>query len=400
MAPALFCFILLFGGCAHFQSQPKIFFGDETLRYEDTAVFTEVLFLIKENFYRDINAKQCVQKILQGGVPRCTDQYSYYLTKEETKIHEENLAGHFFGIGASLAQKQKGGVSYIAVMSVVEGGPADRGGVKPGDLVVAVSSDAKKDNLVSTHNLSVYDAVKLIRGAENTHVLLLIKRDDEVLEFDLAREDIKIKILSGKLLKPEVGYIKLNEFSGDELKEDFIVLASSLQAQGAEALVFDLRNNPGGFLRLSIYISSLFQTDKSSADVLYAEGKNFEIIYNNEGIQNKGRFGGLKVAVLTNGGSASASEIVTAYLKNYCGAKVVGEKTFGKGVVQAVMELKNGGRLMLTVSEYFVGEKRIQVHGIGVAPDYEVENPDKAEKEEDDLQLKKAIEVVEEMLKE
>ena len=392
---------LIFAALFFVSVQPSSVFAQNpnALKYEDFNVLAEVFALIESEYYKEVNMGECLQKILQGGVSNCTDHYSFYLDKEQTRLEDEERTGHFSGIGGRLGEKEYNGDKHIAVISVIKNSPAEKAGLRPGDFIVAVSSDGDKKHAADIGKMAIPEVVKLIRGEKGTPVFLKIFRGKELLEFNLVRDDIKLEIVSLKLLKSEVGYVKINEFSGKDFKGDFVAAASLLRARGVKVLLLDLRDNPGGALDYAIYVSELFRKNPDG-DVVYKRPRNNEIVdVGGYSYLYSGKFKDLKVVILTNDGSASASEIVTAYLKNYCGAKVVGKNTYGKGIVQTLFPLKGGRRLHLTVAEYLVGPKLIPVHGIGIKPDFEVDNPAKVEKEEDDLQLKKAMEVAEEMLK-
>lgn len=360
-------------------------------------VFLESMLIFNKYYYKEITQKEFARKVLKGGVSSI-DRFSYYLAPEEIDSLMEETEGYFSGVGLSLGEKIKDKETFIEVVAVLPGTPAEKAGIKPGDFVVAVSSNGIKKEAVSTAAMSIQELVALIKGEINTNVYLYIRRGNEYLDFTVERQKVEIEKISSSVIKEKIGYIKIIDFIKDGLDSDFIKTVNELKEKGMKCLIIDLRNNPGGLLTMAVNISIMFRDIEfdryRNPPIVTLEGK--EVNRNVSGpILYSGIFKDLKVVILTNRSSASASEIVTAYLKNYCGAKIVGEKTYGKGVGQGVYGLKNGGALVVTSFEYFVGQKRVAVHGIGIPPDYEVIG---SKDDQEDPQMKKAIEVAEEML--
>lgn len=351
---------------------------------------TDVLFTIEKFFHKEVDLKKCVEATLQRGISECLDPFSQYLTKEEAASREEEISGHLSGgIGIRLMGRRTKEHNEIIIVAVLKNTPAEKTGLKPGDVIVAISSTSKKENQISAHGLAMNEVVKLIRGEIGTEVLLIISRENEIKEFTLARADIKLVTVEYKMLDSQAGYLQIIEF-GSETGDDFQAAVSSLSASGMKVMVLDLRNNPGGLLRSVLNINSLFAKD--GASLLYTAGRNdlpHQYVPNDDKI---GQYKNLKVVVLINEYSASAAEIMAGWLKNDCGAPLIGKKTFGKGSVQINIELNDGSVLHLTVAEYFVGKDRIKVHEIGISPTIELENPKSVKSEADDLQLKRALE--------
>lgn len=365
-------------------------------RVSGTDLFIEVYSIFYHQYYRELNDREFVEKLLKGGIP-AFDKYCHYADPDLKKLEEEQQQGIFYGIGLTLGQEKFKGEIVLAAMSVMDNSPAARAGIQAGDYIVAIASDGVKKNAVSADDLSIQSAVQLIRGEKNTKVFLAVERKGEILEFVIARDEIKIEILYGKLAAPKVGYLRLREFQGEDMLDDFSLMVSSLQARGAKVLILDLRNNPGGFLYQAVEINNWFRSDDAGPIVIIKTRRNTESFVGDE--LNAGKFKELPVIVLVNKGSASASEIVAAYLKNYSKAIVIGTTTFGKGVGQSQFNLESGGRLIMTSFEYLVGKNFIKVHEIGVKPTIEVTNPKSVKSEADDMQLKRAIEEAEKLLK-
>lgn len=358
-------------------------------------LFVEVYSIFYHQYYRELNDREFVEKLLKGGIP-AFDKYCHYADPDLKKIEEEQQQGSFYGIGLTLGQEKFKGEVVLAAMSVMDNSPAARAGIQAGDYIIAIASDGIKENAILTDDLSIQNATQLIRGEKNTKVFLAVERKGEILEFVIARDEIKIEVFEGKLAAPKVGYLRLREFYGADMLDNFSLMVSSLQARGAKVLILDIRNNPGGFLYQAIAINNWFRVDNGPIITVKTRRETRVFTGNDQGA---GRFKKLPVIVLVNKGSASASEIVAAYLKNYSKAIVIGTTTFGKGVGQSQFNLENGGKLVMTSFEYLVGENLIKVNEIGVKPTIEVTNPKSIKSEADDLQLKRAIEEANKLIK-
>lgn len=356
-------------------------------------LFTEVSVVFTKVYYKDFDDKKFAEKVLEGGISKF-DRFSHYANPEQQKREEENMAGRFYGIGVALGQKTENNNDFLVISSVMDNSPAMKAGIQSGDYLIAISSDGDKNRAVLVDDLSINEVTNLIRGKENSKVYLKIHRGNKELEFIIPRKEVKINFLEGKSLKSGIGYVRLHQFSGKTMPDDFAVLVSSLQANGAQVLIFDLRNNPGGRLDCAVKISNFFRANNAQLPIVTLKGKE-EVETVSGDAATAGKFKKMRVILLVNRGSASASEITAAYLKNYCNALVIGETTFGKGVGQSVFDLYSGGQLTVTSFEYFVGEKKIKVQGIGVKPDIEMDN---MEEDKADKQLQRAIEEAEKIL--
>lgn len=361
---------------------------------DDWMVFLEAMVIFDNLYYKDITHKEFTEKVLKGGIASI-DRFSQYLSPEEGKDLMDERDGFFSGVGISLGEKIQNGETFIEVVGVLEGTPAEKAGIKSGDLIVAVSSDGIKKDAISTRFMSIPELIPLIKGKIKTNVYLYIQRGDKYLDFIVERGAVIVSKISSSVIKEKIGYVKLIDFMKNETDLDFIKAVDELKQKGIKCLIIDLRNNPGGLLNMAVGISVMFRNIEfenfRNPPIVTLEGKRFNQDVRGP-IMHSGIYKDLKVVILTNGSSASASEIVTAYLKHYCGAKVVGKKTYGKGVGQGVYDLKNGGILIVTSFEYLVGPNRVPVHGKGILPDYIIED------DKEDAQMKKAIEVAEGML--
>lgn len=357
-----------------------------------------ILNIIEDNYYKEVDLNKCAGDILRKGISECLDPYSAYHPAQETTYQRADMEGHFGGVGLRFEgrKSQNGGNEFI-VVSTLKNTPADAAGIEAGDRLVAISTTARREDAVSLVGVSKYDVVDLIRGKIGTKVLLVIKRGDEIKDFLITRAEIKIESIEQKHLKKKIGYINITEFS-QETPKDFYIAVSSLTKSGSEVLIMDVRGNPGGLLSSVVGIISGFQEDDSP--VVYEKRRGESYHPYNYRQREHGKHRKMKVVVLANAYSASASEILSAWFKEDFGAPVVGEKTFGKGSIQTIIPFPDGSSLRLTIAEYFVGKNKVRVHEVGVSPTIEVKNP-KPKSEDDkpeDLQLQKAIEEAERLL--
>ncbi len=313
----------------------KVMIGRDT--YEQYKKYNKLLALesvIKEDYYKKPNDESLVDGAIKGLFAGTEDRYSTYYTKEEmNRLMEEN-EGSYVGVGMYIGSSEEGELTVIPM----DGSPAQKGGIKEGDILVKVSG-----KLVSAKNSD--EAVSLIKGKEGTTVNLVVKRDGKEKEFKIKREEIVDHTIEGKVVDDNLGYIKIKQFINTTY-DDFDKELNKLKKKNIKGLVIDLRSNPGGNLEIVGEV----------ADALIGEGT---ILYtkdnkgNTEYIKSDKRKLGLPIVVLTNGESASASEILTAAIIDNKAGISVGTKTFGKGLVQSVKGLKDGTGYKLTTAQYF-----------------------------------------------
>lgn len=359
-------------------------------------VFFEVISAFKHFYYHEINDREVFEKILKGGLSNI-DRYTRYLDEKGEKKFNEEMSGSFYGIGAELGQKTEKGETYLVIMSVVKNSPAEKAGLHSGDYLVEVSSTGEKEYAVEAKNLSVEETKNLIRGPQDTKVYLSVLRNGKYLEFYIVRDEINTANIEARKLTKNVGYLRFPSFEGDKLLTDFEMSVSSMQKNGMKILILDLRDNPGGLVDYAVTIDNWFNKGNSKS-VVTIKGRAIAEVKKGNWL-TRGKFKDIPVVVLTDEGTASASEIVTAFLKNYCDAIVIGKRTFGKGVGQTILPMKTGGVLIVTSFEYFVGDKFVNVNKVGVEPTIRVENPEKVNSEEEDAQLQRAILEAEKLVK-
>ena len=329
--------------------------------------------LVKEDFYQETSDEKLVDGATKGMFSGLDDPYSQYYTKEEFEKLKEQTSGSFVGIGVYISPTSDD--DHITIIAPIEGSPAEKSGIKAGDKILKV--DGK---VVSAQNSD--EAITMIKGKKGTEVELTIKRDEQILDVKVKRDEIVSKTVEGKVLEDNIGYIKITSFS-EHTNKEFESTLKTLKESNIKGLVIDLRDNPGGLLNVC----------KDIADSLIGEGT---IVYtkdnkgNTEYLKSDKEKLGLPIAVLTNEGSASASEILTgAIIDNEVGISV-GTTTFGKGLVQSVRELKDGTGYKLTTAQYFTPSGEY-INGKGIKPTIEEKDEEK--------QLNVATEWIKEQIK-
>lgn len=332
---------------------------------------------------KEIDEEKLKKGAVEGYVAALGDEYTQYIPSDEMEEYTENIAGNFIGIGIyMLADKNS---ERVVIYYTIPESPAEEAGLKPGDLIISV--DGTEYTADDLKNISTY-----IKGKEGTTVNLVIERDGERIPFELTRKKINTNPITIKLIENNIGYLKLTSFDENTANE-FKIKLEKLQKQGAKSLIIDLRNNGGGIVNEATDI----------ADYLLEEGKTIISTVNNKDkkettySKNKPIFS-MPIVVLVNEESASASEILASALKDNGRAKLIGTKTYGKGIIQTLLSLADGSGLKITTQEYYTpnGDK---INHIGISPDEEVKLPDTVRsiyviEEDEDTQLKKAIEIL------
>ncbi|MDX9916792.1 MAG: S41 family peptidase [Gudongella sp.] len=336
----------------------------------DIYLFLQVYQYIKEAYPLEIEDKTLVEAALRGML-ESVDSYSEYYTAAEAEALYSDVYGSFVGIGVYIDKQG----DYIHVIETIEGGNAKKEGILADDLIVSIDGTNAKD-------ISTTEASTLIKGEKGTVVRLGIKRagKEEIIYFDIERAEVKVSPVTYEVIDNRIGYIKLTEFNQQATSEVMNAL-SFFDTKMIEKVILDIRNNPGGLLDQAIKLSRLF-VPRGPIVHLREPGKE---LYTYNSITLKPRY---ELVLLVNEKSASASEILTGAVKDAHSGIVIGKKTFGKGIVQSLIPLMEGGIVKLTTAEYLTPNKT-RIHGIGIQPDIEIENePD------NDLQLQKAIEVL------
>lgn len=336
------------------------------------STFIGVWSLVKTQSLYDINDSKVFEGAAAGIVSSINDPYSEYLDKSTWQDLKIRLDAKFGGIGVYILQDDQG---KLKILSPIKGTPAYKEGIKHGDIITKINDE-------SAVGMSQDEAVHKMRGEPGTQLLLSVYRasDGKEHNFRIIREIINVPSVEAKVIDSanQIGYISLNQFgsrSAVEIKESLNDLLEDKKVRG---LILDLRNNGGGDFDVSIDIAGIFLDGDKVVSNVDAQGN--EKVYR----ASKGKVD-IPLVVLVNEDSASASEILAAALRDNQRAVLVGKKTFGKGLVQTVFPLRNGGALKLTTAKYYT-PSGIDINEVGITPDYVVENSD-----DQDLQLDKAI---------
>ncbi len=337
----------------------------------------EVMTIIRDTYVEKVSTQKLIAGAIKGMLDALNDPYSRYLDKTHFEMVEEEAAGHYEGVGIMLGMEDHS----LTVISAIEETPADRAGVKTGDKITKIDDKPTKD-------MTINQAVKLIRGPKGTTVLITIERkgEEKPLEFKLQRERIETPNVSSKMVGDNIGYIRLHFFGGDSGKAVKKEL-DELKSQGAKGIIFDLRNNPGGLLDESVDVASAFIDSGVIVKIKERKGDE-EVLEANDGGDSK-----IPLVVLVNKGSASASEIVAGAVQDRGRGVIVGETTFGKGSVQEIRALPDGSGLLITVAQYLTPKGR-SIHKKGVKPDEVVKVDPKAPLSDKDPQLDRAKEIL------
>ncbi|MFA5749686.1 MAG: S41 family peptidase [Candidatus Shapirobacteria bacterium] len=360
----------------------------------DSPLMEQVKDKLKKNFLdKDkMDDENMKYGAIEGMVSALGDPYTVFLPPKDNKSTNEDLAGQFGGVGISLGYKDK----TLAVMSPLAKSPAEKAGIKAGDLILKITDKNKKIDRDTT-GISLDEAVTLIRGEIGTEVTLKMYREGKAEPYDviLKRDNIVVpsieiewKTVNGK----QIAWVKLYKFT-EELFTQWPQIVNQISAKKNEigkekfgGIVLDLRNNPGGYLQASVLVASDFVKD----GIIVKQQSSNGSVETYKVDKSRGKLLNEKLVVLVNGGSASAAEILAGALKDFNRAKLVGEKSFGKGTVQQPEDFSDGSGLHITVAKWLLPSGK-NIHGEGIMPDVEIKPSDDVNSKED-LQLNKAIE--------
>jgi carboxyl-terminal processing protease len=333
--------------------------------YAKLKILSLVLNEIQEKYVESPEAEELVYGAIQGMV-ETLDPHSSFLTPEEMKDFQIETRGNFTGVGIEITMQD----NILTVVSPIEDTPAYRAGVEAGDQIIKIDGKLTK-------NMTLMEAIKLIRGEKGTEVVLTMHREgeDKMIDIPIVRDVIPLRSIKYDTLEPGYGYLRISNFQGDtsaKLREAIKTLEE--ENQPLKGLILDLRNNPGGLLDQSIRVSDYFL---SGGLVVSTKGKveeqNMDFEADRETI-----IGEYPIVVLVNEGSASASEIVAGALQDQKRALILGSQTFGKGSVQTIIPLPDGSGLRLTTARYYTPSGR-SIQATGITPDVLVKSPTKRE---------------------
>ena len=314
---------------------------------------------MKVNYFEDIDETAIIDGAINGMIDALGDPYSDYLNQKEAKQLNESISSSFEGIGAEIQEAN----GYISVVSPIKNSPAERAGLLPNDIIIAVNDE-------SIRGMSSSEAVLLIRGEKGTTVTLSIKRGEAVEPVDvkIKRDVIPIETVYAEMLDDGIAHIHITSFS-EGTYDELLVALDEMEAEGMKGLVVDVRQNPGGRLDTAIDISDLFVENGKNIFQFEGKGEKAEVI-----TAAGGRKVEVPVALVIDDGSASASEILAGALKESAGVPLIGVKTFGKGTVQTPKDLVDGSNLKLTTAKWLTPNGN-WIHKKGIEPDIKVPYP-------------------------
>ena len=360
---------IIAGGCVYAYDITR---EDKEKTYQELELFADSLALVQSKYVEDKPPRDLIYGALRG-LLSSLDPYSQFMDPDEYKDLLVETSGKFGGLGIEISIKD----SLLTIVSPLEGTPAWRSGLEPGDRIVKIGEDLTRD-------MTLTDAVSKLRGDPGTDVTITLLRESEGSVFDvtLTREVINVKdIRKAQILEEGIGYVRIAEFR-EKTAADLRKALNGLEKEGLRGLILDVRSNPGGLLDSAVEIAGMFvepgalvvyTMDRDKQKVDYAASRGGEHLLD------------IPMVVLVNGGSASGSEIVAGCLQDYRRALILGTKTFGKASVQTVIPLTDGAALRLTTAKYYTPEGRL-IHEEGIHPDIAVEQRDleaKTTKEEE-----------------
>jgi carboxyl-terminal processing protease len=324
--------------------------------YKNIEVLSEVLHKIERNYVEDTDPQDVLYGAIKGMV-RTLDPHSFFMSPEEYKELMVETKGKFSGVGIEITIRNH----VLTVVSPIEGTPAFKAGIKAGDQIIKIGDKSSKE-------LSIMDAVKLIRGPKGSKVKLTIRRKEveKPIDFMITRDVIPIKSVRSFSLPFDTGYIRISNFQGNTSKELSKVLEDMESKKGLEGLILDLRNNPGGLLSQAVKVADKFLDSGLIVSIKGRDKKEEESVAHKNGKPRK-----YPMIVLVNEGSASAAEIVAGALQDNKRALILGSTTFGKGSVQTLFPLSDGSGLRLTTAIYYTPSGR-SIQARGIEPDIKV----------------------------
>lgn len=363
--------------------------GNQNIKYisaDSTTIGQKIAYykkFIQENYIYEINEEKMLESAIKGYFEGLGDQYSEYITKEEMQDYMADATGKYVGIGVYITNNTQ--TNQIVVIMPMKGSPSEEAGIKSGDVILKIDGEEYKGEELSK-------ASNKLKAQEGTKVKLEILRGEERLEIEVERKTIKVNHIESKVLENNIGYIQISTFD-DGCYKEFVENYNKIKEQNIKSLIIDLRNNGGGIVEEATNIADMF-VNKGEKLLITTEKNNKEEVTK----AKKEKEIEIPVVLLVNENTASASEILTAAIKeNLENAKVVGTKTYGKGVIQSIFTLKDGSGIKLTTNEYYT-PKHNTINKVGITPDYEIKLPQEESiytiEEKDDVQLQKAIELL------
>lgn len=362
-----------------------ISFDADDVQYKNVNKFNQVRKILKDDYFQKVDENILIEGAVSGLADSLKDPYTVYFNKDQMKAFMEKSEGSYVGIGVSVNTDTNG---LLTIIEPFENSPAKQVGMMQGDKIVKVDdtdvTSVRDENMI----------ISMIKGTENTKVKITVYRpsEDKYLQFEITRKRIKASNIKSEIMEGNIGYIKLVMFDS-EVAKYFKSDLDNMLAKGIKGLIIDLRDNPGGSYEQVVEISDRLLPEGMIVYTEDRDGTKQVKLSNKAGLD-------LPIAILTNGNSASASEILAGAVKDNARGTLVGTKTFGKGLVQELRLLEDGSGIKVTISRYFT-PAGVCIHGIGIKPDIEVDVLDEFKNlpvsqipRNKDIQLQSAIEAV------
>lgn len=374
-------FLLVFG-MGFFVGQKQVICPICAPENVDLSLFWDAYYKLQKNFVdpTKLNTQKIIYGAISGMAKSLDDPYTNFFNPTEAKRFEQDLSGSFDGIGVEIGLKK----NQLTIIAPLKDTPGQKAGLKAGDIITKINDK-------STSDMSIEEAVNLIRGKKGTEVTLTIFRDGwkDTKDIKITRGTINIPSIDWELKDENIAYIHIYLFD-QSLPSKFNKIALEILNSPAQKIVLDLRNNPGGYLEISQDIAGWFlKKDQIVTIENFGEDKDKKY-YKTEGNAN---FSEYPMVVLINQGSASASEILAGTLRDNRNIKLIGEKSFGKGSVQEVLELRDGSMLKITIAKWLT-PKGNSISEVGLTPDIKIELTDEDFENQKDPQLDKALEII------
>jgi carboxyl-terminal processing protease len=348
--------------------------------YDKIDLFGEVLEKIKKDYVDDVNQSEMMDSAING-ILQSLDPYSAYMSPSLFKEMQTDTRGEFGGLGIEIGMES----GVVKVISPIDDTPAEKAGIKAGDYIVKIADE-------QVQGKSLMEAVKLMRGPVGSSIKLTVRRKNikKPIEFNITRKIIEVKSVDSEILgkNKNLGYIRLKSFNENSDKQFLNIIKKFEKNSKIKGYILDLRNNPGGLLTQAINITDFFLDDGEIVSTKGRKTSETRKFFARKGDEIEGK----PIIVLINNGSASASEIFAGALKDHKRAIILGENSYGKGSVQSIIPLRNGGGMRLTISKYYLPSGN-SISEVGVTPDIVVEEigDDFKIKSENDNQLNYAL---------